>query len=183
MAQDDTHDPSQQSPFEDIVIVRGAHFKQLSPPLWSSPDLARCVYGSGAVRLIVYFNGWAKPPQWYAESAGIISGHPASTPDGALANADVAALHKLKRIEDLETLKARIVAAQEALMHPGDAACDCCRAEVTDPAATGVICRACFDAGPGSCVECGAPAHGLVCSPRCADSADLCWDALQKVPA
>ncbi len=115
MAQDDTGDPPQQSPFEDAVIVRGAYFEQLSPPLWSSPNQARCIYGSGAVQLIVYFSGWTKPPQWYAESAGIISGLPATTPEGALANADAAALSELQRITSLEALKARIEYAQEAL--------------------------------------------------------------------
>ena len=190
MAQDDT------SHFPESIVTRGAIFVQLEKPHWSSPGIAHCKYASGTVRLTARFSDWKGPPSqwvtWSAESGRGggklgVTGTSAPSPEAALEAADHAAANELtdidSRIAELTAWRRRIERAQEALEHPGDAACEHCRAEIVDPEATGVICRACFDAGPLQCVECGAPAHGLVCSPRCAVSADLCWDDWQKVPS
>ena len=190
MAQNDT------STFPESIIARGAIFVRLSAPHWYTPGGGFCEYASGSVRLTAHYSDWKGPPsQWVTWSVeagrgngklGVMGTH-ASTTEAALEAADHAAANELKdidsRIAKLTAWRKRIERAQAALMHPSDAACEHCRAEVTDHEATGVTCRACFDAGPSKCVECGAPSHGLVCSPRCADSADLRWDASQKVPA
>jgi hypothetical protein len=182
--------------FPDQVIARGALFEPTGPAHWPSPSIANRVYVSGAVRLTMMFSDWkGAPSEWVTWSAEVgrangrlgVVGHSAKSPEAALEAADAQAAMELadidSRIAEMKAWRERIAKAQEALLHPSDYACDQCRAEVTDAEATGVICRKCFDAGPSKCVECGALSYGLVCSPRCADSADLCWDDTQRAGA